>query len=100
MSKQLRPVDLGENRSEPVRSLLVLRAWAAWRARDCGWTKRSGENAMYVDRLESAIATDVSALGSSDGVLGHPVATAMFEECLPDVTRRLRAHLVQSHACP
>ena len=36
MTKQLHPRDFDEPRDAPVRTLLLLRSWAVWRAREYG----------------------------------------------------------------
>ena len=36
-TKQVTPRLVGDSRSDPIRSLLLLRAWALWRSRQNGW---------------------------------------------------------------
>ena len=100
MSKQIKPSEYGEMRCKPVRSLLLLRAWSVWRARQSGWADARECRRRYIDEHEAMLARDVMALHAPCGVLGHEAANAQLMECLPAMVgrlRRLRAD-IRNHA--
>lgn len=53
MSKQVTPRDYGEDRTNPVRSLLLLRAWALWRARKDRWADARSCRATHFNEQEA-----------------------------------------------
>ena len=91
MSKQVTPRDFGETRGDPVRSLLVLRAWAVWRARQDDWagSKRCRKN--HIGEQEAMLERDVRALGATCRLLGDPATNAALREVAPQTVTRLRA---------
>jgi hypothetical protein len=91
MSKQVTPRDFGETRDDPVRSLLVLRAWALWRARKDGWGDGRGCRTRHMVDHEAELERDVRALKNKCRLLGHPAANAAFEEVVPAIAARLQA---------
>ena len=91
MSKQVTPRDFGEKRSDPVRSLLVLRAWALWRAHIDGWGNgRSCRQKHFVEH-EARLERDVKSLKAPCGLLGDPVANVALLELAPAIAARLQA---------
>jgi len=91
MSKQVTPRDLGEKRSQPVRSLLVLRAWALWRAHINGWGNARSCRQKHFAEHEARLERDVKSLKAPGGLLGDPVADAAFLEFAPAIAARLQA---------
>ena len=91
MSKQVTPRDYGETRDDPVRSLLVLRGWALWRARQDGWGDLRGCRHKHFVEHEEMLERDVKCLKASCRLLGHPEANAAFVEAVPAIAARLQA---------
>ena len=89
-SKQVTPGNLGESRSEPTRSLLVLRAWALWRADAEGWAVAERGRKRYFQEQGLLLERDVRALGAQDCLLGHPLANAMLRSWVPGIVTKLR----------
>ena len=90
MSKQVTPTEFGETRAEPVRSLIILRAWAIWRARQGGWAEAKDFRARHFNEQEDKLERDIRAMGATTGgVLGHKKATALLKEILPSLVDRL-----------
>ena len=91
MSKQVTPSEYHETRSDPVRSLLVLRGWALWRARIDGWANcRNCRRKHFVDR-EARLERDVKSLNAPCRLRGHLSANAAFEVLCPAIVARLKA---------
>ena len=91
MSKQVTPRDYGETRDDPVRSLLVLRGWALWRARQDGWGDGRGCRQKHFVEHEARLERDVKCLKASCRLLGHPAANAAFLNSVPAIAARLQA---------
>ena len=83
MSKRVTPRDFGETRADPVRSLLVLRAWAVWRARHRGWADARPCRKRHFDEQHARLLEDVRALGAPCKLLGNPRANAMLRDLQP-----------------
>ena len=90
MTKQVHPRDVGESRSNPVRTLLLLRGWALWRARHNGWADAVICRARHFREQESLLEEDVRALGAPCRLLGNSDANSVFRRLLPDLTARLQ----------
>ena len=71
MTKQLTPIDYGESREDPVRSLLLLRCWALWRAGAGGWKDGKPCRKAHFAEHEAKLERDVVALNSPDKLLGN-----------------------------
>jgi hypothetical protein len=91
MSKQVTPRDFGETRDDPVRSLLVLRGWALWRARQDGWGDGRDCRQRHLVEHEECLERDVKCLKASCRLLGHPAANAAFVEAVPAIAAGLKA---------
>ena len=91
MSKRITPRDYGETRAEPVRSILILRAWAVWRARLDGWADERECRKTHFDEQEVLLERDVRALGAPDRLLGNAEANALLRSFLPDLVVKLQA---------
>ena len=91
MSKQVTPRDYGETRDDPVRSLLVLRGWALWRARKDGWGDLRGCRHNHFVEHEQMLERDVKCLKASCRLLGNHAANAAFLSAVPAIAARLQA---------
>ena len=88
MSKLVRPSDNAETRENPVRSLLLLRAWAVWRAQLHGWADHCDRRKKYVADLADRLQRDIATLGAPCGLLGN-LANAVLREVAPEIVERL-----------
>ena len=95
MSKLVRPSDYGETRENPVRSLLLLRAWMVWRAQLYGWAERCSRRKNYVAESAYRLQRDIAAIGAPCRLLGNLAANAVLREVAPEIVERL---LVQPQA--
>ena len=91
MSRRVTPRDFGDTMEDPVRSLLVLRAWALWRARKDGWADARACRARHFAEQETLLLRDVQKLGAPCRLLGHAKANAVLREIAPDLVVRMRA---------
>jgi hypothetical protein len=91
MSKQVTPRDYGETREEPVRSLLLLRAWTLRRARQNDWADARGFRKRHFDEQEALLERDVKALGAPCRLLGNAKANSVLREVAPSLVARLRS---------
>ena len=90
MSRQVTPRDYGETREEPVRSLLLLRAWTLWRARQNGWADARSCRIRHFAEQEALLEIDMKALGAPCGLLGNAKANSVLWEMVPSLVERLR----------
>ena len=89
MSKQVTPRDYGEARNNPARPLLLLRAWALWRARKDGWADARSCRAKRFNEQEAFAERGVQALNAQCRMLGNTVANKDLLEIAPDFVARL-----------
>ena len=91
MSKTRTPSRLGETHDDPVRTFLILRAWAWQRCATVPFISeaefRARDLAVEAGRLEG----DVRSLRAEDKLLGHPAASKEFASWVPEMADRLRA---------
>ena len=90
-SKALTPRHYGEDRSHPVRTHCLLRAWALWRVRQFGWVSRRDCRARQEAK---ALADLVAAIRLADGrrrieapLFGLPKAHKLCARWAPDALR-------------
>ena len=91
LSKQVTPKQYGEQCDDPVRSLLLLRAWALWRARQGGWATAQRGRARHFREQEVLLEREVRSLQAKCKLLGNRKANAVLSEWAPDVVQRLLA---------
>ena len=91
MSRQVTPRELGEKRDDPVRSLLVLRAWVLWRVHRDGWASARPCRQIHYAEHAALLERDVKSLKAPCGLLGDSVANNAFLELVPDIVVRLHA---------
>ena len=91
MTKTITPSTVGETREDPVRSLLLLKAWMLSRARVVpGWIEITGARQRLFAEEADAVLTGVKRLQpQSDGVLGNAVASNMMQVFVPDLVDRI-----------
>ena len=91
MSRQVTPRDYGEDRNNPARSFLLLRAWALWRARKDGWADARSCRTKHFNEQESLLERGVKALGAPCRLLDNSSANLALREIAPSLVARLRA---------
>ena len=93
VTKQYKPFEFGEPFAKPVRTLLVLRTWGVWRARQSGWaTDRPDSMRKHIiDDEEASIEHAVQALNEPDHLLGNITANKELTTHGPDRVARLLA---------
>ena len=89
-TKQVTPRHYQEKCDDPIRSLLLLRAWGLWRARQGGWANAQRGRARHFREQEVLLEGDVKALGSKCRLLGDHKANSMLKSWVPDIVARLR----------
>ena len=83
MSKTITPATFGESRDNPTCSVLLLRAWALWRARLNNWADlRDGRSRQFASDAADLVR-DISAVPGH--LLGHPHANRMLRKWAPYV---------------
>ena len=87
ISKQLTPRHYGEHLNDPVRSLLLFRAWALWRARQNGWANSQRGRARHFREHASLLEQDIKALDCR--LLGNARANSQLQSWAPDIVERL-----------
>jgi len=90
MTKTLSPHTLGEQLANPVRTKLVLRAWAIWRARQGGWVQQAEYRLREQHSQVLELTRDLRAAQVAPGSLGHDKADAKLREWVPDILTALR----------
>ena len=91
MTKLIHPREFGEPRDAPVRSLLLLRTWAVWRARQDGWADARSSRKHQTDEQEASVERAVRALDEPCRLLGNEDANVVFQPIAPDMASRLLA---------
>ena len=93
MTKTIRPISVGETRDDPTRSMLCLKAWIIWRARNAaGWVGACTARKRAIEDLEIQVYIELRGLQpQSDGVLGNKWATEHLQTWVPDVVAKLRS---------
>ena len=90
MSKTLTPRHYDDSLEDPWRSLLLLRAWAIWRARQQGWSDRREcrvrEVASQARRLVQSLRADHESHGLPlTPLFANASAEALLRNWVPDV---------------
>jgi hypothetical protein len=90
LSKQLVPSEFDEDRNDPRRTKVVLRAWALWRMRQSGaWFDAHSRRHRQLARDEAELERDIKALPGP--ITGNALADVMLKRLAPDVVGRLGA---------
>ena len=99
MSKTRTPYMLLDDWVTPTRTVLCLRAWMIWRARQpClsrhGWANEPGHEGRQreVVRMSEALERDLRLAGAAPDLFGVAKADAMLKRWVPGIVARLREH--------
>ena len=89
-SKQVTPRHYKDSFEDPIKSLLLVRAWCIWRASRRGWADASrGRSRHFKDQAE-LLEQDVKAVGCEDRLLGSHKANNLLKAWVPKIVTRLR----------
>ena len=90
MTKSVSPAHYGEDLSDHPKSMILLRAWAIWRAGRHGFSAATLDRKIFFEDAARRLEKDVRKLGPfDDGCLGHPKASAMLKVWVPTVANAL-----------
>ena len=90
MTKTVSPAHYDESLSDHPKSMILLRAWALWRAGRCGFSGATPERKTFFQDAAERLAKDARKLGPfDDGCLGHPKASAALLAWAPAVAKAL-----------
>ena len=89
VSKQVSVRLLGEPRGDAGRTLLVLRAWALWRARQGGWADQQRGRSRHFKEQDALLERDIRDLGAPGKLLGHSKANSALRAWTPEIVDRL-----------
>ena len=89
-SRQVTARHYGEGTDDPVRSVLLLRAWALWRAAQGGWASSQRGRARHFKEQEVLLERDIKALHAPCGLLGDRKANTVLRSWVPQLADRLR----------
>ena len=87
MSRTLTPTHYGETRAAPARSLILLKAWALWRAGQKGWSSQRPGRARQFER--DLVALEAEMRGVPGELLGNDAADALLRKWVPDLVARV-----------
>ena len=74
-----------EDRCHPIRTGLVLRAWACWRFNRPGFIKGHAARALYLRRSVQQLRENIRSLRVADGGTGSDRADTFIRGWCPDV---------------
>ena len=94
MSKALSPHHYGETRDNPVKTRLLLQAWAIYRARlKAGWAEARPGRGRHVASMMVSLKTAIRAADTRQRLrvplLEHPAAHKWLEKWVPDLVQEL-----------
>ena len=93
MSKALSPHHYGETVANPVKTRLLLQAWAIYRARLGGWAEARPGRGRHVASMMVSLKTAVRAADTRQRprfpLLEHPAAHKWLEKWVPDLVLEL-----------
>ena len=92
-SKQYKPFEFNEPFDNPVRTLLVLRTWGVWRARQLDWASDRPDSMrkQTIDDEEASIEHAVRALNEPRHLLANITANKELTKHGPGLVARLLA---------
>ena len=92
MSKAITPSNLGETIKLPTRSLIVLKAWMLWRARQHpAWLGNSGSRQRLFLEEADQLRLELKRLQpQSDGLLGNAAGSSLLRQWVPDLVAELK----------
>jgi hypothetical protein len=93
-SKTITPKRYGEGREHPVRSMILLRAWAVHRAHVDGWATAQVGRARQFEEEAVLLERDIRKLQPQrGGLLGNAAADELLRKWIPAVVSKLKLHL-------
>ena len=90
VSRQVTCRHFAEGADDPVRSVLLLRAWALWRAAQGGWAFSQRGRARHFQEQEVLLERDIKALDAPCRLLGDKKANTLLRTWVPQLVVRLR----------
>ena len=90
LTHRITPRHLGESVDDPVRTLLVLRAWALWRASGVGFVQLQRGRARHFQDQLARLELDIVALGCPNQLLGNAKANSLLRGLLPGLVDKLQ----------
>lgn len=89
-SKTITPRHYGESREQPVRSMILLRAWVLHRVQVGGWAHAAVGRARQFEEEAVVLQQDIQKLQPQvGGLLGHAVADELLMKWAPAVVNKL-----------
>ena len=76
MSKALVPRHVGDTRVDPIRTYMLLKAWALWRANLDGWARARRNRKLQLSHDERVLEEEVRKVGATNPLIDHPKAGA------------------------
>ena len=91
MSKTITPYTVGEAREFPVRTMVLLKTWMLWRARQIpGWIEREdARQRLFTEEADLVFAEIKRLQPQEDGLLGNFEASEMLLSFVPDILAKL-----------
>ena len=89
-TRTLSPHHYGETFENPKRTLLLLRAWAIYRARHGGWARQREGRLREVALMKERLLADIRSEGCFSPMLGTAAAERWLVKWVPDVVTELR----------
>ena len=90
VTRQVTARHYGEGTDDPVRSVLLLRAWALWRAAQGGWAYSQRGRARHFREQEVLLERDIKALNAPCRLLGDTRANTLLRSWVPQLVVKLR----------
>ena len=76
MRKALVPRHVGDTRVDPIRTYMLLKAWALWRAIMDGWARARRNRKLQLSHDERVLEEEVRKVGATNPLIDHPKAGA------------------------
>jgi hypothetical protein len=91
MSKTITPSTVGEERDYPVRTMLLLKTWMLWRARQIpGWIESDdARQRLFTEEADLVFAEIKRLQPQEDRLLGNYEASKMLRGFVPDILAKL-----------
>ena len=90
-TRTITPSTVGESRDSPTRTLLCLKAWMCWRAKqNIAWLTSVPARQRLFEEEERQLYIAIRALQpTSDRLLGNSLAATFLKAWIPDVVQQL-----------
>lgn len=83
LSKSLMPQQVGDSRDSPIRTYIVLKAWALWRTSQGTWLSERRARQRQYEHDCAGLMQEIRNLGYGAAMLGHPHANDLLLTWLP-----------------